>query len=69
MHLTCIFGRVKEILESDEILNEKQTASLSTVLEQIEVKKTTVEELDAKIYEAIQDPETLETEILDVEEI
>ena len=63
-HLTRIFGRVEEILESDEIPSEKQTITLNTSLEQIETKKGTVEELDAKIYEAIQDPVTLEAEIL-----
>ena len=60
---------VEEILESDEIPNEKQTATLNTSLEQIEVKKGTIEELDAKIYEAIQDPDALEAKILYVENI
>ena len=68
-HLTRIFGKIDEILQSDAIPNEKQTATLRTSLEQIEAKKATVEELDARIIERIQDPDGLESEILDAEEI
>ena len=68
-HLTRIFGKIDEILQSDAIPNEKQTATLRTSLEQIEAKKATVEELDSRIIERIQDPDGLESEILDAEEI
>ena len=37
---------VEEILESDAISNEKLIAVFNTSLEQIKVKKATVEELD-----------------------
>ena len=46
-----------------------QIVTLNVSLEQIKVKKSTVEELDTKIYEAKQDPDTLETEILEAEDI
>ena len=70
-HLTRIFGKIDDILQSDAIPNEKQTAILKTSMEQIETKKATVEELDSRISysETIQDPDVLETEILDTEEI
>ena len=48
---------------------QQQTAILKTSLEQIESKKITVEEYDAKISEGIKDTDVLENEILDAEEI
>ena len=68
-HLTQIFGKIDDILQSNAIPNEKPTAILKTSMEQIETKKATVEELDSRISETIQDPDALETEILDTEEI
>ena len=68
-HLTQIFGKIEEILQSDAIPNEKQTATLKTSLQQIEAKRATVEELDSRISDTIQDPEALESEILDAEDI
>ena len=65
-HLTRIFRKIEEILQSDAIPNEKQTATLKTSLQQIEAKRATVEELDPRINE---DPEALESEILDAEDI
>ena len=64
-HLTRIFGKIDNILQSDAIPNDRQTATLKTSLEQIETKKATVEELDTKISGTIQDPDALESEILD----
>ena len=55
LHLTRIFGKIKEILQSDAIPNEKQTATLKTSLQQIEAKKATVKELDSRISDTIQD--------------
>ena len=60
---------IDDILQSDAIPNERQTATLKMSLEQIETKKATVEELDTKISGTIQDPDALESEILDTEEI
>ena len=68
-HLTRIFGKIEEILQSDAIPNEKQTATLKTSLQQIGAKRATVEELDSRISDTIQDPEALESEILDAEDI
>ena len=68
-HVTRIFGKIEDILESDETPNEKQTANLTTCLEQIETKKNTIGELDTRISQAIEDPSALEDEILDAEEI
>lgn len=68
-HLTQIFGKIEEILQSDAIPNKKQTATLKTSLQQIEAKRATVEELDSRISDTIQDPEALESEILDTEDI
>ena len=66
---TRIFRKVENILESDETPNEKQAANLTTCLEQIETKNTTIGELDTRINQPIEDPSALEDEILDVEEI
>ena len=54
---------------SDESPTERDTATLQTSLEQVELKKATVAELDAKILATITDADTLETEILDSEEV
>ena len=56
-HLTRIFRKINEILQSDAIPNVKQTTTLRTSLEQIKVKKVTVTELDSRIIERIQDPD------------
>ena len=68
-HLTRVFGKIASILESDEAPNERDAATLQTSLEQIEAKKATLTELDAKILATISDATELETEILDSEEI
>ena len=68
-HLTRVFGKIAPILESDEAPNERNTATLQTELEQIEAKRTTISELDTEIRATIEDATTLETEILDTEEI
>ena len=65
-HLTQVFGKITPILESDEPPNELDTATLQTSLEQAEAKRAT---LDAKILATVADADTLETEILDSEEI
>ena len=68
-HLTRVFGKIAAILDSDEPPNERETATLQTSLEQVEAKKVTVAELDAKILATIKDPDALETEIMDSEEV
>ena len=68
-HLTRIFGKIDAILESNDAPDERNTATLQTSLEQLEAKKCTIAELDTKIVATIEDPEALESEILDSEEI
>ena len=68
-HVTKVLKKIDDILQSEEPHNEKQIAILTTCLEQIETKKTTIGELDTRISQAIQDPSALEDEILDAEEI
>ena len=62
-------GKLEGILESDEAPNEKQAANLTTFLEQIVAKKATTGDLDMRISQAIEDPSTLEGEMLEAEEI
>ena len=68
-HVTRIFGKLEDVLESDNAPNEKQAANLTTCLEQIVTKKATIGELDTRISQAIEDPSALEGEILEAEEI
>ena len=68
-HLTRVFGKIDAILESNDAPDERNTATLQTSLEQLEAKKCTIAELDTKIVATIEDPEALESEILDSEEI
>ena len=68
-HLTRVFGKIAAILDSDEPPNKRETSTLQTSLEQVEAKKVTVAELDAKILATIKDPDALETEIMDSEEV
>ena len=56
-------------MQSDAVPDEKQTAILKTPLEQIEPKKITVKDYDAKISEGIKDTDVLENEILDAKDI
>ena len=68
-HLTHVFGKIATILKSDESPNERDTATLQISLEQVELKKATVAELDAKILATIANADTLETEMLDSKEV
>ena len=68
-HLTRVFGKITPILDSDEAPNERDTATLQTLLEQIEAKRATLADMDIKIQATIEDADVLETEILDTEEI
>ena len=52
-----------------DIKQWRNTATLQTVLDQIEAKKATVIDLNTKILVTIEDAETLETEILETEEV
>jgi len=68
-HLTRVFGKISSVLDSDEAPNERETATLQMSLENIEAKTATIADLDAKIRATIEDPDTLESEILDSEKL
>ena len=68
-HLTRAYSKVKDIMESEEAQNESQLATLNTALEKLQRKKQVLQDLDRKISEAIQDPEELEGDVLEAEEI
>ena len=64
-----LYQKVEELLESSEQLNESQTASLSTLVQKLSCKGEILQELDAKISEAIENPEELETEVFKAKDI
>jgi len=68
-HLTRVFGKISSMLDSNEAPNERETATLQMSLENIEAKTATIADLDTKIQATIEDPEALESEILDSEEL
>jgi len=57
------------MLDNDEVPNERETATLQMSLDNIEAKTATIADLDSKIWATIEDPEALESEILDSEEL
>ena len=65
---TKTFGRITEITQSTEPVTPAQIFSLRMVLEQLRQKKVTLEEIDGRIANAIEDVATLEEEICEVEE-
>ena len=67
-HVTKTFGRITEITQSTEPVTPAQMISLRTALEQLRQKKVTLEEIDGRIINAIEDVTTLEEEICEVEE-
>ena len=68
-HLTKLYQKVKELLESSEPLNESQTTSLSTVVQKFSCKGETLRELDAKISETTENPEEFDTEVFEADDI
>ena len=67
-HVTKTFGRIAEITQSTEPVTPTQMISLRTALEQLQQRKVTMEEIDVKIANAIEDVTALEEEICEVEE-
>jgi len=57
------------VLDSDEAPNKRETATLQISLENIEAKTATIADLYTKIRATIEDPEALESEIFDSEEL
>ena len=68
-HVTRIFKKVDEILETETPLTDPQVAKITSNLEQLAQKKDTLQQLNRQIASTIQTPEDLETEILEAEEI
>ena len=68
-HLTRIYNKVSEIMESSETPSDSQITTLKSSLEQLQRKAEIIKDLDAKISLAIQDPSELEGEIFESEEI
>ena len=68
-HLTRIYNKVSEIMESSETPSDSQITTLKSSLEQLQRKAEIIKDLDAKIALAIQDPSELEGEIFESEEI
>ena len=58
-----------DIIEKGENLEESDIVTLSSSLQQLERKRSTLAELDAKIAAEIQTPEELEVEVIETEEI
>jgi len=68
-HLTRTYSKLREILETEEELSDSQLATLNTALDKLERKRLVLLELDEKIAEAIQEPDELESEVLEAEDI
>ena len=68
-HLTRTYKKLDEIIEKGVDLEESDIVTLSSSLEQLERKRSTLAELDAKIAAEIQTPGELEAEVIETEEI
>ena len=68
-HLTKVLNKATTIMESDEAPNAMQIASLSATIEQLARKRTALNELNEKLLAIITDPDDIEQEIMDVEDI
>ena len=55
-------------METEEELSDSQLAMLNTALDKFEWKRLVLLELDGKISEAIQEPDELESEVLEAED-
>ena len=67
-HLTRTYWKLQEILETEEEFSDSQLATLNTVLDKFEQKRLVLLELDWKISEAIQEPDELQSEVLEAED-
>ena len=68
-HLTKVLNKATTIMESDEAPNAMQIASLTATIEQLARKRTVLNELNEKFLATITDPDDIEQEIMDVEDI
>ena len=67
-HFTRTYGRIAEITNSTDPITSAQMISLKTALQQLQQKKVTLEELDTRIADSIEETMALEEEICNVEE-
>ena len=67
-HLTKLLKRTDDIM-TNESSSVMDTATLQITTEQLEKKKAILKELDAKIITLIEQPDELEREIIDSEDI
>ena len=67
-HLTKLLKRTDDIM-TNESSSEMDMATLQSTTEQLEKKKAILKELDAKIITLIEQPDELEKEIIDSEDI
>ena len=67
-HLTKLLKKTDEIM-TNESSSEMDMATLQSITEQLEKKKAILKELDAKIITLIEQPDDLEQEIIDSEDI
>ena len=68
-HLTKVLNKARTIMESDKALNAIQIASLTATIEQLARKRTVLNELNEKLLAIITDPDDIEQEIMEVEDI
>ena len=68
-HLMRTYRKIDEVLEAEAPVTDAQIAVLTSALERLNQKKTTISQLDSQIADAIETPEGLEAKILEVEGI
>ena len=70
-HVTCLFHKMEELItkSSHLTLEESELTTLNNCLEQLKHKRKILAELDTKISETITNPDGLETEIFQAEEL
>ena len=64
-----ICKKIDDILQAEAPITDSQIAILTSVLEQLNQKKTIITQLNSQIAAAIETPEHLETEIVEAEVI
>jgi hypothetical protein len=68
-HLTKVLNKATTIMENDEAPNAMQIASLTATIEQLARKRTVLNELNEKLLAMVKDPDELEQEIMEAEDI
>ncbi|CAB4010005.1 Hypothetical predicted protein, partial [Paramuricea clavata] len=68
-HLTKVLNKATTIMENDEAPNAMQIASFTATIEQLARKRTVLNELNEKLLAMVEDPDGLEQEIMEAEDI